>query len=171
MKNLIIIISVLIMLFTTVSAQDQTTPPPSCSQPEFSQFDFWVGQWDATWSDTLHGSNNITKDYDGCVILEKFDSAPSDKFKGMSVSTYNVRTKKWQQTWVDNNGSYLDFIGGWKDDKMVLSRSFVRHDSTIFQRMVWHDISENTFLWNWESSLDNGKTWQIQWQINYHRKM
>lgn len=172
MKNLLIGLLLLLTFALSAFAQSDSnqTPPPPCSQPEFSQFDFWVGDWDATWSDTLHGSNHISKDYNGCVIIEKFDSSPASSFKGMSVSTYNVKTQKWQQTWVDNNGAYLDFTGGWEKDKMVLSRSFVRNDSTIFQRMVWHDISEKAFLWNWESSLDGGQNWQVLWQINYQRQ-
>lgn len=170
MKKLLMIFSVLIMMLANINAQDEAAPPPPCSQPEFNQFDFWVGEWDATWSDTLHGSNNITKDYGGCVIIEHFDSAPAGQFKGMSVSTYNVKTGNWQQTWVDNNGAYLDFVGGWDGSQMVLSRSFERNDSTIYQRMVWHDIAENSFLWNWENSLDNGQTWNLLWQIDYQRK-
>lgn len=171
LKRLIISVFILSLTLISAQAQDSTNqiPQPPCSAPEFKQFDFWVGSWDLTWSDSLHGTNNITKDFDNCVITEHFDSQPSGNFKGMSVSTYSKNLGKWQQTWVDNQGGYLDFIGGWETDRMVLSRSFMKNDSTVFQRMVWFDISDSSFTWNWERSTDN-ENWATLWQIHYKRK-
>lgn len=167
-----IILSALFLLFVfNLKAQDSTkTQAPPCSDPAFAQFDFWVGDWDLTWQDSLHGSNTITKVMDDCVIMENFDSSPSGKFRGMSVSTYNINQKIWQQTWVDNNGAYLDFKGGLEGDKMILSRSFEKDGNTIMQRMVWYNISDNSFDWNWESSKDKGENWKVLWQIHYERR-
>lgn len=89
---------------------------------------------------------------------------------GRSYSVYNPRTGKWHQTWVDNQGGYLDFTGQWKDDRMVLSRSFEAKGKKIMQRMVWYNISHQKFDWNWERSEDGGKTWKVNWQIHYTRK-
>ena len=37
--------------------------------------------------------------------------------RGLSVSLFNARSGKWQQTWVDNEGAYLDFVGEFKDGR------------------------------------------------------
>ena len=37
---------------------------------------------------------------------------------------------KWKQTWVDNEGGYLDFVGESKDGQMILSREATRPDGT-----------------------------------------
>ena len=173
MRKFITAVFVLVVLFSSQAISQDTqneTQSPPCSAPEFSQFDFWVGQWDLTWSDTAHGTNTITKDYDGCVIREDFDSAPSGLFKGMSVSTFNKNLGLWQQTWVDNQGAYLDFKGGWEEDKMVLSRSFIKKDSTtVYQRMVWYNITDDSFDWNWQGSKD-GENWNTLWHIEYKRR-
>lgn len=160
----------LCMLLPLAPAAAQDDAPPPCSRPEASQFDFWLGEWNLTWNDTVTGTNRIAKDYDGCVIREDFSTNDSIPFRGMSVSVYNAIIGKWQQTWVDNNGSYLDFIGEFADGKMVLSRQAHSKDKPAFlQRMVWSDISSNSLTWSWERSDDKGKTWKSLWLINYHR--
>ena len=81
------------------------------------------------------------------------------------------RAGKWKQTWVDNEGGYLDFVGEFKDGQMILGRAAVRPDGTkALQRMVFKNITHNEFDWSWESSTDGGKTWQVQWPIHYKRK-
>lgn len=145
----------------------------SCVDEEYSQFDFWVGDWILRWQDSsgkwLTGHNSVLKEYDGCVILESFRDS-SGAFFGMSVSTFNRRLNQWQQTWVDNHGSYLDFCGKFDQGKMILSRSFTSNTGRlVHQRMVWYSISKDSLFWNWERSDDGGSTWTIQWKIEYKR--
>jgi len=142
-----------------------------CSRPETRQFDFWIGVWDLSWQGEkgeVHGRNTITNLYDQCVIKEEFEDT-NGGFRGMSVSVYDTKTEQWRQTWVDNKGGYLDFVGGFKDGQMVLSRSMKRDGTTIMQRMVWHNIKQNSLDWNWERSDDLGKTWNLLWQIHYDK--
>jgi len=91
--------------------------------------------------------------------------------RGRSVSLFDIRAGKWKQTWVDNEGGYLDFIGGFKDSQMILSRAGTRPDgSKVTQRMVFKNITHEEFDWSWEASTDGGKTWQVNWPIHYKRK-
>ncbi len=146
-------------------------PPRPCSQPEASQFDFWIGNWNLTWQDSLTGTNVITKDLDGCVIRENFSSNDTLPFRGMSISVFNQAIGKWQQTWVDNQGGYLDFVGEFRDGKMTLGREARPLGKPPFlQRMIWYDIQQDSFMWNWERSDDSGKTWKQLWVIRYTRK-
>jgi hypothetical protein len=91
--------------------------------------------------------------------------------RGISVSTFDTKTGKWRQTWVDNEGGYLDFVGEFQDGQMILQREALRPDGTkVLQRMIWKNISRNEFDWSWEASLDGGKSWQVNWPIHYKRK-
>jgi hypothetical protein len=139
-------------------------------QAEARQFDFWLGEWDLTWGEDGVGTNRISLIMDGQVIQEEFDGTPSIDLKGLSVSTFNPNTGKWHQTWVDNSGGYLDFIGEFADRKMILSREAFVEGKPIKQRMVFYHISENELDWNWERSEDGGETWQLVWHIHYKRK-
>lgn len=154
-----------------VKAQSDTTP---CSLPESKQFDFWLGEWNLSWKDTdgreLNGTNKINKILDGCVVQENFETADGT-FKGTSVSLYNQRLKKWQQTWVDNAGAYLDFTGEFSNDRMELSRDGKdKNGKPIQLRMIFYNITNNEFDWNWEKTDDNGTNWKVLWKIHYKRK-
>jgi hypothetical protein len=146
--------------------------------PEFRQFDFWIGKWDLSWpaSQTTggkagRGTNRIELALDQCVVVENFDGAPDIPLRGMSVSTFNQRTRKWQQTWVDNSGGYLDFVGELNDGQMILAREAMTQDGRkIMQRMVWKNIKPDSLDWSWERSDDNGKSWKIIWPIRYVRR-
>lgn len=137
------------------------------------QFDFWLGKWELTWEDNGRGRNTVTKILGGKIIREKFTSLHDDEtppFKGMSVSVYNDATGQWKQTWVDNQGNYLDFVGGFSDGEMVLIRDAVIEGKPAKQRMVWTNIQSDQLDWNWQRSDDGGETWQTLWHIHYNRK-
>lgn len=90
--------------------------------------------------------------------------------RGTSVSTFDANSKKWKQTWVDNQGAYLDFVGEFKNGEMILQREALTKNGRILQRMVWKNITSKELDWSWEASQDGGKTWQVQWTIHYKRK-
>ena len=104
----------------------------------------------------------------GAVIQEDF---AGEEFKGMSVSVVSKEDNRWHQTWVDSSGSYLDFVGEFADGKMILARNGIVEGKPVKQRMVWYDIAETRFLWNWERSDDGGLTWRVIWKIQYQRKV
>lgn len=171
----------LAILFALSSAlarqQGSTAPPPNpCAAPEQKQLDFWVGEWDLTWpgakeGEVAHGTNTIKRVLDSCVVQESFSGGDSMPLNGLSVSLFDVRAGKWKQTWVDNQGGYLDFVGEFKDGQMILSRQATRPDGTkVMQRMVFKNITPNEFDWSWEASNDGGKTWQVNWPIHYKRR-
>ena len=132
-----------------------------------NQFDFWLGEWQAAWGEDGKGTNLVERILDGKVVQENF-TAPD--LQGISLSVYDPECKLWCQTWVDNNGTYLDFTGTFEEQKMILVRDAIIRGEKCKQRMVWYNIEESQFDWNWERSDDEGKTWRTLWQIKYTRK-
>ena len=138
--------------------------------------EFWVGEWDLSWpaekqGEVAHGTNSIRRVLETCVVEENFSGWEAMHLRGMSVSIFDTRAGKWKQTWVDNEGGYLDFVGEFKDGQMILWRDAVRPDGTkVVQRMVFKNISRNEFDWSWEASKDGGKSWEVQWPIHYKRR-
>jgi hypothetical protein len=152
------------------------TPPNPCTAAEQKQLEFWVGEWDLTWpgekqGEIQHGTNSIHRLLDSCVVEESFSGGDKMHLRGMSVSIFDTRAGKWKQTWVDNEGGYLDFVGEFIDGQMILARDAVRPDgTTVVQRMVFKNITPSELDWTWEASTDGGKTWQVNWPIHYKRK-
>ena len=91
--------------------------------------------------------------------------------RGKSVSIFDVRAGKWKQTWVDNEGGYLDFVGEFSDGQMILGREVsLPNGAKNLQRMVFKNISKDELDWSWEASSDGGKSWQVVWPIHYRRR-
>ena len=118
-------------------------------------FEFWLGTWDVRW-DGGAGTNTVTAELDGAVVLERFESAD---LHGLSVTVHDGT--EWRQTWVDENNTYLDFRGGLAGDEMHL-----RHRDTM--RMRFTDIGPDSLVWLWERRSNN--RWELQWRIDYARR-
>lgn len=155
-----------------LSAAPAAAVPSACAGTQFRQLDFWLGDWDARWApstgDSGIGSNHITRGYDGCVIEEHFDGRPGQPLMGHSVSMYVAPDKLWRQTWVDNQGGYIELSGGPRPNgDFVLATG--RRPSGRVSRMVFTDIRRDSFTWRWQSSTD-GVHWADSWVIRYTRK-
>jgi hypothetical protein len=131
-------------------------------------FDFWLGEWDCEFEGG-HAVNTVTREYDGNVIMERFRADSPRAWAGMSVSVRGSHDGVWRQTWVDEGGSYWQFVGTLVDgDKSFATTEPVDADQT-YKRMVFSDISRDRFHWRWESSPD-GEDWTVNWEIDYHRR-
>jgi hypothetical protein len=164
-----------LVLHVPVMFPQQANKANPCTAAQQKQLDFWIGEWDLTWpgdkpGEVMHGTNSIKRIMDGCVVQENFSAGESGHLRGTSVSTFDLRSGMWKQTWVDNEGGYLDFVGEFKDGNMILRRETVRDGTKIKQRMVFKNISADEMDWNWEASQDGGKTWKVNWPIHYKRR-
>lgn len=165
----------IILCFITGISFAQPNPQKPCSSPEASQFDFWIGDWTLTWNDSLHGTNKIEKMFGNCTVHENF-SDPKMGYLGQSWSVYNANYKRWEQTWVDNQGGYIALTGGKVGDSLILTTAEqtvpLKMSATgkLISRMVFYNIKSNSFDWNWESSTNSGDTWKPNWKIHYARK-
>jgi hypothetical protein len=128
-KNLVF--TLLAGLMGVCATVAQTQPKP-CSSEQAKQFDFWVGAWDLEWTDEKGkkqtGVNVINKILGGCVIEENFSTNEENPYLGKSHSLFDVKSGLWKQTWVDSGGDYLDFVGAFKDEKMMLWRDFINKE-------------------------------------------
>lgn len=97
------------------NAQDGETEAPKaqagpCDAEAFHQFDFWLGEWTVTTpTGQVAGTNKISSEENGCLILEKWTSANGGT--GQSYNFYNPVTDKWRQVWVSPS-ALIDYEGG-----------------------------------------------------------
>ena len=85
---------------------------------------------------------------------------------------YSPRKNIWQQTWVDNMGGYIALTGKYENNEMTLTTAPQKlpDGKEIISRMVFFNITRGNFDWRWQSTTDNGTTWQTNWLIHYKRK-
>jgi len=137
--------------------------------PENTQLDFWLGHWIVTFDDSKAGTNTVSRQLSGNVIEEKFDASDALGFSGVSHSVYSEVKQKWLQTWVDSEGNYWAFEGGWFNDEFIFQTVDVQDNKTIQLRMIFSDIRENSLHWRWQRSNDFGLTWITIWEVSYQR--
>ena len=71
-------------------------------------------------------------------------------------------------TWVDSQGGYMSFVSEGTDNPPVFTRKVSRGPrAALFQRIRYEVISPQEWIWRLENSRDEGKTWQLMWDMQY----
>ncbi|MFZ9386337.1 MAG: hypothetical protein ACO25B_00525 [Chitinophagaceae bacterium] len=147
-----------------------------CSLPEFRQFDFWVGEWEAFGPKGKAGDSRISIIIDSCVILEEWTSAGLQqgfRYAGKSFNTYNRATRQWQQTWVDNTGNTTEFLRGEASPgKIIFYADHVTgaKGEIYIRRLTFTKLSDDKVRQFGERSVDGGQTWITEYDLEYRRK-
>ena len=178
-----LVVTLALAVAAAAPAQTPPAPPlPPCSTAQARQLDFWVGTWDLTgrsraqpgsdqWR-TTRSTNVVTRELGGCAIVEHFQNIEPAPWGGMSISSFNASTGRWHQTWTDSQGGWIPLSGSFADGRMVLQTEprALPSGGTVVNRMVYHGITRDTFTWDWETSRDEGRTWETMWSITYRRR-
>lgn len=139
--------------------------PRRCSAPEYRQFDFWAGDWDAVDAgkpNVIIARCRVTIILDGCALLEQYDQ--TDGLQGRSFSTYDASRRLWHQSWVTNRGQLLLLGGGMQGQQMVLTGS----DGNQLIRGFWNKLNDGVRETAFKSS-DGGKSWTPLFDIIFRR--
>lgn len=129
-----------------------------CTTPEYRQFDFWIGEWEVrNPAGQLAGTNSITREYDGCVLVEHWEGAGGGA--GTSQNFYHKGDGKWHQNWIDSqaNGP-LWLVGGLDDDGAMVMKDVDQTKSPV-NRITWTPNPDGSVRQHWEQSEDAGATW------------
>ena len=157
---------------TLTNAEPAT--PSRCSAAEHHQLDFEIGTWDVRdLSGKLEGTNVITRELDGCALLQRWTSA-EDPQVGVSYSGYDARTKRWYHHWIDNWANTLFIQGGWSAERgrMEMTGERVALDGkSVLERVIVTPLEPGKVRVAWDYSPDGGKTWKVRFEgIETRRK-
>ena len=140
----------------------------ACDAADHHAFDFWIGDWDVTGAHGIHTHNAITREYDGCVIHERYTGAQD--YSGESLNIFDATRKVWHQTWVDSQGTLLVLEGGLRGSDMVLEGAVTGKDGRpARQRITWTPNADGTVRQQWESANSDG-TWTTAFDGLYRRR-
>jgi hypothetical protein len=143
-----------------IGAINRAIPRP-CPEPEYREFDFWVGKWDIlNPQDDKVGTSIVTSELDGCVIMEDFIG--SGGMRGRSMSVYDADLHLWFQRFVDNVVTSLRVDGGKVGDEMILTGSHPYYNfATGIPRqrdtkITWTPNADGSVHQLFENSFDGG---------------
>jgi hypothetical protein len=165
------LLAVLVAVVASLSALPAAAQPAArrCETREHRQFDFWIGQWEVfdRGGTTKVADVRVDAILDGCVLKEEYSDP--DGLHGSSFSSYDVTTRRWQQTWVTNRGQLLVINGALEGQALVFSGW--RHDGPkeVLVRARWipdgAGVRETA-----ETSVDGGHTWTPWFDLDFRRK-
>lgn len=166
----------IVVFASIINSIGQTSKP--CAQDHFRVFDFWIGDWEVfkNNSDQKAGESKISPILDSCVILEEWSSIVNPKgfrYSGKSFNTYNSVSGQYQQTWVDNTGSSIEFLKGkyYRDTMHFETFPFVfSKDTMAIRRLRFINKGMDKVQQFGEISKDNGQNWITEYDLEYRRK-
>lgn len=148
-----------------------------CSAKQCRAFDFWIGEWEVFGKKgNKAGDSKISVILDSCVILEEWTSVAPQKglvYQGKSFNSFNTATKQWQQTWVDNTGNTTEYLRGEVGENKITfyaDKVIDQNAKYFLRRLTFTKLNEITVRQLGERSDDDGKTWTVEYDLEYRKK-
>ncbi len=145
------------------------------------EFDFLTGEWhidnrrlntDGNW-DEFPGEASCFGILQGVVSIEEL-RIPARQFSGMGLRVLDVVNGVWSDFWVNAKsghlrapgmqGSFIDQVGSFVSEE-------IDEGQPILVRGVWDQISADRCRWQQSVSRDQGQTWQLNWSMQWRRKL
>lgn len=150
----------------TAPAAAAAVRKPGCTEAERHQLDFWLGDWDTFEPEGPRGESqaraHVQSILDGCVVHELYEQ--NDGLVGDSFLSYDSITKKWQQTWLTNFGSYMFLTGNFADGVLTLEGAAHTKTRDLPHRITWKTESGGVRETG-SMSTDGGKTWEPAFDV------
>ena len=133
-------------------------------------FDFWIGEWTVKQNGQFAGTSSVQPILEHCTIFEQWESA-SGTF-GKSFNYYDPGHDHWRQIWIGDSGSFIEFTGEARDGGIFYTAETIdpADGSVTLHKFEFTVIDEGGVRQYWETSTDDGETWQSIWDGRYERK-
>ena len=143
---------------------------PCKHRDEFSEFDFWLGEWDVhTANGSFAGKNRIEKAQAGCVLIENWVSVTG--VPGMSMNYFDISSNEWVQVWSGAGGTQIVIRGGLGDEGLLLEGqiNYVANGTSAPFRGLWTPLPDGRVRQFFEQSNDGGETW-VSWFEGFYTR-
>lgn len=137
------------------------------TDPNRRAFDFWVGKWDVTANGQPAGTNDVRSILGDCVVFENWTGASG--LEGKSFNYYDPGEGRWNQVWVDDTGSVIEFSGEVRDGNMHYTAT-TRNPATgaeTLHRLTFFQNADGSVRQLWEQSSDEGQSWAVVFDGHY----
>lgn len=97
---------------------------------------------------------------------------PEGSYRAVGLRAFNRATGKWAIWWLDERNPHLiepAVFGGFADGVGTFIGDDVFRDKPIKVRFQWSKITRTTAHWEQAFSPDGGKTWEVNWRMDFVR--
>jgi hypothetical protein len=150
-----------------------------------NDFDFLVGKWKVhnrklkvrlnnnnEW-DEFESELHMKKALNGMGNVENYYASFDRKpFEGLAVRLFNPHTRLWIIYWMDTNGMMMDqhpVMGSFEKGigKFYAQDTFDGKEILVIYQ--WDATDPKQPIWSQAFSIDNGKTWEWNWEMKLIR--
>jgi hypothetical protein len=151
-----------------------------------TDFDFVIGNWFVKHRRLKERLANCTEwvEFDGEMSTQKILGGfgniednilrlPEQDVRAIALRSYDRNTKNWSIWWLDGRfpgqidvpvvGKFIDGVG-----------TFFANDTfqeiPIIVSFVWRQIGVDLLRWEQAFSADEGKSWETNWTMDFHRQ-
>ncbi len=99
---------------------------------------------------------------------------PAGAYRAATLRTFDPASGMWSIWWIDGrNPRTLDVpVRGWFEDGTGLFCAEDTHEGRpIRVRFVWSDITAHSAKWSQAFSPDAGETWEVNWEMEFTRRV
>ncbi len=146
-------------------------------------FDFLVGEW-RVHHRRINPATGEWVEFDGACsgrllmdgtasVEEHLLNPPSGTYHAIGLHSYDAKTGTWFNWWLD--GRYptgpLDppVRGKFVNGVAATYSEFDKDGKKRIARLTWSDITATSFRFEQASSVDDSKTWETNWIMEFHR--
>jgi hypothetical protein len=154
--------------------------------PGVRDFDFFVGRWQVRHrrlKQRLAGSQDWAE-FKGTSVAQPLMNGyanvddnvlelPEGTYRAVSLRSFDPESKQWSIWWLDGRsplgpldppvrGGFHDGVGSFHADDRLEGRP-------IRVRYVWSDITATSCRWEQAFSPDGGRTWEVNWIMEFTR--
>lgn len=151
-----------------------------------NDFDFFVGSWKVhhrRLRERLKGST-AWEEFEGTSVFRKilggagnFDEnvmeRESGRMEGVTLRLYDPQSEQWSIYWADSVRATLEMppmVGKFENGRGEFYDQEVFEGRHIFCRFIWTPMSYTNCRWEQAFSQDGGKTWEMNWIMDFTRQ-
>ncbi|MGD9712791.1 MAG: hypothetical protein AB7V46_12060 [Thermomicrobiales bacterium] len=150
-----------------------------------ADFDFLHGTWQIrnrrrktvfqaaeTWQE-FDATGEIEPVLGGMGHIEKFEAVMPDGYvlDGLTLRIYNPETDLWSMHWSDTRICAMipPVVGRFTNGRGEFRGSYRANGLDVQILFTWTGITPTSARWSQAFSIDNGKTWERNWEMEFTR--
>lgn len=167
-----------------MTGKNKPSPTGSALPAGARDFDFLLGDWRIrnrrlterlvgadTW-DEFDATLSVRPALGGLGNVDEFRADwNGKKIEALTLRVFNPETEQWSLYWVDNQTAVLQppLVGRFRDGRGEFFCDDHHKGTPVLARFEWTDITGNSATWAQAFSVDDGKTWETNWIMEFAR--
>jgi hypothetical protein len=148
-------------------------------------FDFLAGSWKVRHrrlKERLAGSTEW-EEFDGTCVMQKLMGGfanvddnvlhlPGGSYRAVGLRSYDPEARTWAIWWLDGRDPHVldvPVVGAFKDGVGTFQADDTLRGKPIKMKFVWSHVTPTSAQWEQSFSPDGGRTWEMNWHMDFTR--